>query len=660
MKLTLEKQIPLVFAIATLLLIIVVFFAFRSMNSLEEALKWENQTERVLLQLDETVILALDAESGGRGFLITADESFAVPYRQDRQKINETLNELRRLTADNPNQTEKLSRLSGLIDERLNLLGEAIQTRRTQNAESVRDKVIRGRDLMGETRLLINEMKDAETNLLATRKADLDQSVKNTYLMLYLSGFAGILSLGLANLAIFREVRRRRGAEDQLRGANKELEARVEKRTRQLSEKNDELTGEIERRKASEDDREELLKREQAARKEAEIANRLRDEFLATVSHELRAPLNSILGWGRLLEKGNLDETMRQKALNTIIRSAEAQNHLIEDLLDVSRIISGKLRLEVLNVKPVYFVESALETVRPAAEAKDITLELIETSPVSHIPGDPNRLQQVIWNLLSNAIKFTTNGGRVTVEIERAEGFVEIKIKDTGVGIKQEFLPHVFDRFRQADASSIRNFGGLGLGLSIVRHITEMHGGTVSVFSEGENQGSTFTVRLPAASIPQAEENTKDEETLKSSALENSAKLSLDGLLILVVDDEEDSRQLVVQSLTFYGATVITAKSAAEGLIELQAKNPDILVSDIGMPNEDGYSLISKIRALPDEHHKNIKAVALTGYARAQDRMRALSVGYQNHVAKPIEPDELATVVASLTGRLKLSKNGNS
>lgn len=405
-----------------------------------------------------------------------------------------------------------------------------------------------------------------------------------------------------------------------------------------------------ERRKA-EREREKLLESEQAARREAEIANRLRDEFLATVSHELRAPLNSILGWSRLIQQGKLDEKMIGKAIETIVRNAEAQNRLIEDLLDVSRIISGKLRLEVISVNPTVIVENALETVRPAADAKNIVLEIEEQAKVSHISGDPNRLQQVVWNLLSNAIKFTPNGGKVLVEICRDDSHVKIRVKDTGVGIKPEFLPHVFDRFRQADASSIRKFGGLGLGLAIVRHITEMHGGSVEVCSDGENKGSIFTVRLPLtpASIDSEEAGFKP----RSSLLDAGARLRLDGLLVLVVDDEEDTRQLLVQSLTYHGATVITAASAAQGLKEFKDKNPDVLISDIGMPGEDGYSLIRKIRLLSDE----IPAVALTAFTRPQDRVRSLSAGFQTHVSKPVEPDELVTVIASLTRRLQVNES---
>jgi PAS domain S-box-containing protein len=774
MKLTLERQIPLVFAIAIILLIVIVFFAFRSVDALTGAITLEKHTQQVLSTLDETLNLAIDAETGGRGFLITVDDAFLEPYNTAAQNVGGKTAQLRNLIGNNTSQSEKASKLENLIDDRFALLEQAIKMRRTQNIEAVREQIGKGRGkaVMDEIRRLIQEMKDEEIRILTLREADLNESLTNTYLMLYIFSFAGALSLGIANFAIFREIKKRRKAEDELRDANRGLESRVEKRTNELSQKNVELEEQMRQREQSENRhrmaleagnlgtwifdvksnraeiderslslfgfsaenfdgntfsriyqedvpkvekllqktlrentgfnaefrvllpdgtirwsqctgqpqldengkvfqivgncrditeyreaenvREELLKKEQIARKDAEIANRMRDEFLATVSHELRAPLNSILGWGRLLEKGNLDAPTVKKALETIIRNAEAQNRLIEDLLDVSRIISGKLRLEVMNIKPSNFVEAALETVRPAAEAKGITLEMKEEMGVSHLSGDPNRLQQVIWNLLSNAIKFTPNGGTVAIEAESVDGYVEIRVRDTGIGIKEEFLPHVFDRFRQADASSIRKFGGLGLGLAIVRHITEMHGGTVRVASEGENLGATFTISLPVtASQP---EDIESGRTSGARILEDAPKISLDGLLILVVDDEDDTRQLLVQSLTFYGATVVTAKSAAEGLSEIIDKSPDVLVSDIGMPEEDGYSLIRKTRALSDEHQKNVKAIALTAFTRAQDRMRALSAGYQNHVSKPVEPDELATVIASLTGRLQIDE----
>lgn len=791
MKLTLERQIPLAFIVALLLLVTIGFFAYRSVNSLNEAIKWEKHTQEVLLQLDKVQNLALEAETGTRGFLITGNESFLEPYNNSKQKIDENLNHLRELTADNPSQKQRLERIEELNDQKLSLLQKYIDLRRTNSLDSLlsQAKVGQGKALTDNIRNMITEMEDEERNLLKNREADLDNSLKGMYRMFFLVGFAGILSLGLANLAIFRETGKRRVAENNLKETNAGLEKRVENRTKELAQINENLKSEIKTRqqyeevlreseiftraildslsahiavidkdgkiiavneawegfakensiaeseqllgvgqnyldickkavsseeavkevlenleavlkgemaqfyyeypchspdekkwfflqattlneareggavishfditdrKQGEEEREKLLQSEQSARKDAEIANRLRDEFLATVSHELRAPLNSILGWSRLMQQGKLEEKTFEKAIETIVRNSEAQNRLIEDLLDVSRIISGKLRLEVITLNPTNVVEAAMETVRPAADAKNITLEIKADKEVSHISGDPNRLQQVVWNLLSNAIKFTPNDGKVGISIMRTDSHVEIQVKDSGVGIKEEFLPHVFDRFRQADASSIRKFGGLGLGLAIVRHITEMHGGTVQAESDGENKGTTFTVKLPLI-ISKSEENGSDSKR-SSNLLDANTNLSLDGLLVLVVDDEEDTRQLLVQSLTFHGATVITAASAQQGLTEFKDKNPDVLISDIGMPDEDGYSLIRKIRNLNNE----IPAVALTAFTRAQDRVRSLSAGFQTHVAKPVEPDELVTVIASLTKRLQMNDtNGN-
>jgi PAS domain S-box-containing protein len=733
MKLALERQIYLAFIVALILLLILGFFAYRSTNTLKGAIEWEKHTQEVLQQLDEMLLLTVDAETGGRGFVITGNEIFLEPYTQTKQKIDGSLAQLRGLLKDNPNQSEKLILLEESIGKKLNFTKRVIDTRRDQNFEAAIAEINsgQGKILMDEVRLLIGELKATQKNILRAQEAELNESVTGAYRMLFLGSIAGILSLGLANFAIFREFGKRRRAEDGLREANKSLEKRVEERTLELSEINKNLKAEMIKREQSdkisreseiftrailnslsahiavideegkivatneawekfgsencseeqvvsisagqnylqvcrrsaafeentrfvlenlqailggekadfsleypchsptderwfilqvnalqsekggavishinisdrkkaevelkkseqfnrsifenspdcvhileldgtvynlnahglelmeidiaadyvgknwvdfwveeekeaarraleqaaegktseieglrktikgtpkywhasvapifdangkpyrvistsrditdrreaEAERERLLKNEQTARKDAEIANRLRDEFLATVSHELRAPLNSILGWARLLEKGKLDKATSEKAFNTIVRNAESQNRLIEDLLDVSRIISGKLRLEVMTIKPINVVESALETVRPAAEAKGIKIEIKGEGDISHISGDPNRLQQVIWNLLSNAIKFTPPEGEVKLEIEREEDFVEIRVKDTGVGIQEEFLPHVFDRFRQADASSIRKFGGLGLGLAIVRHI---------------------------------------------------------------------------------------------------------------------------------------------------------------------------------------------
>lgn len=1030
MKLVLERQIQLAFICSFLLLSVVGFFTYRNAGSLREAIQMESRTTDVLMQLEDTLRLATDSETGGRGFIITGNEEFLTENRGNTARITRNLTNLRALLSGNPAQIAELDNLEKAIDEKNDFGRMLIAVRREQGIEATSSLIDsgRGRQAMERMRVSGERLKTEEQTFLRQREEALDKSIADTLFFLFFGTGAGMLSLALANWTIFREVKKRRRAQNDLYAANKDLEKRVEDRTLELTGKNAELkqqikqgeesenrrrvaleagslgtwildpknnraeiddrslalfglapgnfdgsgekvfsrihqedfptieevfqksvleranfnaefrvnmpdgsvrwnqcqgqpqigedgeitqivghcrdvtdskesenrlrqskeqidfiletsrlgvwnidlrtgaaersprhdqifgydhllpewtyeifleyvlpedrpeverkfqaalkenkawdfetrirrsdgetrwiwargqavhdqkgevfqmlgtvaditerkraeielknseefnrsifenspdcvkvleldgtlrkinsnglcimeiddfnqfegkqwvdfwendenemayqavqtaakgktthfegacrtakgnlkywdvsvapvfdaegkprrlvstTRDITRRRRNEREREELLKREQAARRDAEIANRIRDEFLATVSHELRAPLNSILGWARLMEKGKLDEPTTGKAVSTIVRNAESQNRLIEDLLDVSRIISGKLRLEVMTIKPINVVESALETVRPAAEAKGIKLEIKETPDVSHIAGDPNRLQQVIWNLLSNAIKFTPNGGQVSIGIERRDDYTEIKVTDTGVGIKDEFLPHVFDRFRQADASSIRKFGGLGLGLAIVRHITEMHGGTVLVESSGENKGSTFTVRLPiVAAVPEENNETSEAENAIGDRSDNQ-KFKLDGLLILVVDDEKDTRQLLVQALTFHGATIETAASAEEALRVIEAKNPDVLVSDIGMPGEDGYTLIRKVRALADAQHKNIPAIALTAFARAQDRMRSLSAGYQNHVAKPVDLDELSTVIASLTGRLQ-------
>jgi signal transduction histidine kinase/DNA-binding response OmpR family regulator len=409
-----------------------------------------------------------------------------------------------------------------------------------------------------------------------------------------------------------------------------------------------ELQQEVIERQQAEKEKAQLLVREQAARAEAEAANRMKDEFLATLSHELRTPLTAILGWAHLLRSGRLPPDTMGNAVETIERNAKAQSQLIDDLLDVSRIITGKLRIDPRPVEPAGILEAAVNSVRPAAEAKDIALDLEIAHATGLVLGDPGRLQQVAWNLLSNAIKFTSAGGRVGVSLARVNSHVEIVVSDTGQGIGADFLPHVFDRFRQADGTTTRAHGGLGLGLAIVRHLVELHGGTISAASAGDGQGSTFTVQLPLmAKVRPSEANGAGEGV--ASAGSSAGMLS--GLRVLVVDDEEDTRDLIMIMLTRCGAEVLTVATAAQALDELERWNPDVLISDIGMPVEDGYSLIRKVRAQESAQHNRIPAIALTAYASVQDRLRALSAGFQMHVAKPLEPSELIAVVANLAGR---------
>lgn len=407
----------------------------------------------------------------------------------------------------------------------------------------------------------------------------------------------------------------------------------------------------INARKRVEEEHNLLLEDAQAAHAEADTANGIKDEFLALLSHELRTPLTSILGWSDLLSTGGLDEAASTRALEIIVRNARAQRQLIDDLLDISRIITGKLRLDVRPVELAPMIEAVVDSVRPAADARSISLQTVLDSKISTISGDQDRLQQIVWNLLTNAIKFTSKGGHIKVRLERVRSHFEITVNDTGQGIAPEFLPHVFDRFRQSDSSSTRRHGGLGLGLSIVRQLVELHGGTVTAESPGDGEGSTFKVRLPVRSVTDEASDAKRTRPMIADNTPPDRQPSLKGLRVLVVDDDPDSRELVTAVLTGRGAEVVALGSAIEALEVMERQKFDVLVSDIGMPLMDGYGLISKIRQLPAERGGTIPAAALTAYAGTEDRRRVISAGYQMHIPKPVEPARLTTVVASLAER---------
>jgi signal transduction histidine kinase/ActR/RegA family two-component response regulator len=384
-------------------------------------------------------------------------------------------------------------------------------------------------------------------------------------------------------------------------------------------------------------DRERILQQEQAAREAAERANRIKDEFLAVVSHELRTPLNPILGWAQLLQRGKLDAEKTEKALATIERNAQLQSQLIDDLLDISRILRGKLSLNMLPVDLKSVILSALETVHLAAEAKSIHIQTELSPDVIAVVGDAGRLQQVIWNLLSNAVKFTPREGKITVSLALADTHAQIQVIDTGKGIHPDFVPHVFEHFRQEDGAITRQFGGLGLGLAIVKQIVELHGGLVFAHSLGEGQGAIFTVQIPLA--PAVAELPTPEAALDST-------LDLQGLHILVVDDEPDSRDFVAFVLEESGAIITSVGSAAEALQAIERLTPDVIVSDIGMPEMDGYSLMQKIRVqLPASQ---VPAVALTAYAGEFDRVAAIAAGFQQHIPKPVKPQQLVMAINSL------------
>jgi hypothetical protein len=398
-----------------------------------------------------------------------------------------------------------------------------------------------------------------------------------------------------------------------------------------------------------------LLEAERAARAEAERAGRMKDEFLATLSHELRTPLNAILGWSQIIKRQTASTDDLAQGIDVIERNARAQAQIIEDLLDMSRIISGKVRLDVQRLSMEPILRAALASATPAADAKGIRIQAVLDPLAGPVNGDPARLQQVFWNLLTNAVKFTPKGGRVQVVFERVNSHLEISVADTGEGIRPEFLPHVFDRFRQADASTTRRHGGLGLGLSIVKQLVELHGGSVRAKSAGEGQGATFIVSLPLAVIhPESQpepERRHPKAGGEAQGLYTDMCAEIAGVKVLVVDDEPDARTLVKRLLEDCNAVVFTAASAAEALETLQVERPDVLVSDVGMPTKDGYEFMKQVRALPENRGGKTPALALTAYARAEDRMRAIRTGFQMHVPKPVEPAELITMIASLAGR---------
>jgi PAS domain S-box-containing protein len=406
----------------------------------------------------------------------------------------------------------------------------------------------------------------------------------------------------------------------------------------------------IDQQKRIEEANKVLLGSEKEARQQAEIANRTKDEFLATISHELRTPLNAILGWTRMLRTGAVEPKELGRVLETIERNARMQTQLVEDILDVSRIIAGKLRVNVRKTDLHAVARSALDAVRPAAEAKGVEISPDLLPGSEDFCGDPDRLQQVIWNLLSNAIKFTPRDGKVVLRIERVRSSVRLSVSDTGVGIPRGFLPHVFDRFWQADSSITRAQGGLGLGLAIVRHLVEVHGGTVQAHSEGEGKGATFIVQMPVRAVAPEAPPTPPQNGGEPVAVPDPPAIAeklLVGIEVLVVDDEPDARELVAAVLARCGAQVRTASTVEDAVRQLLERRPHVLLSDIGLPNEDGYALIRRVREIDPD----VPAGALTAYAGPEDRRRVLDAGFHAHIVKPVEPGDLALLVATLSGR---------
>ncbi|MEO7675014.1 MAG: ATP-binding protein [Pyrinomonadaceae bacterium] len=495
MALTFERKLPIILFFVFLMLTTIGFVFYQNTQSMQEAIAWEKHTKDISFRLDDTTAMALEMQNAMTGFILTGNDTYLDPFNRAKPKVDQNIEQLRRLTVNFAAQTDEINRLEALLKNYVAGVSERVDYRKSHGFEDSAHLMAwqEGKGLMSEIRSSVGRIKGAETALLERREQKLDSRLSWTIRILIVSSIAGIISLALANLIVLSESRKRRVAQRDLIAANEGLERNIEQRTVELQDANVKL-------KEIAGEREIILINEKSARKEAEIANRLRDEFMATVSHELRTPLNSILGWARLMKGGALDDTQSKKALNTIIKNSETQNRLIEDLLDVARVISGKLQLDLVDIDPVELVSNSIETVRPLAAAKHINIEMTveKNKSVLSIRGDRHRLMQIFTNLLTNAIKFSPDGSPISVSMSFADEAVTTNIVDTGKGISAEFLPLVFERFRQ-DATHQSKNGGLGLGLAIVRNLVEIHGGSVRAESLGENKGSTFTVILPAS-----------------------------------------------------------------------------------------------------------------------------------------------------------------
>jgi signal transduction histidine kinase/ActR/RegA family two-component response regulator len=580
-------------------------------------------TQEVLTALEALQSTVTDAETGQRGFVLTGREPYLIPYQEARASLAARLARLRSLIADNPVQRASLPLLEGKIQAKLAELGETIELRRKGGLAAALPVVEsdRGAALMSSIREVVAGMKAEEKRLLTLRVRESERSAVTVQATMWVANLVAIFLLAAFTALAFRRL------------AEEVRSARI------LAEHRDRFEREQQR----------LAEGERLARVQAEEANRSKDEFLATVSHELRNPLNAIAGWTVILRSGPADPLASRHAAEVIERNARALTRIVEDILDVSRIVTGKLHLEPRETELTPVVRAAVEAVRPAAEAKRIEIET-DLAPAGPVWGDPDRLQQVVWNLVANAVKFTPKDGKVEVRLHRIGSQVEIVVSDDGPGIPEDLLPHVFDRFRQADSSSTRRHGGLGLGLAIVRHLVELHGGTVAVASGSDGLGTTFTVSLPvrtlgtvASAVPAVEESTA---TLAATAAESPLR----GLRTLVVEDDPDSLEMVCTLLAQRGADVRPAASTAEALAVIERWRPDLLISDLGMPEEDGYTLIRRVRALPAERGGQVPAVALSARTRPEDRIEALSAGFQMHVAKPVAPAELLAVAVTLAG----------
>ena len=605
----------LAFFVALSAILSIGFVSYTELSTLADSSASVQRSYDVLQTLDDLDGVLTDSEANQRGFLLTRDAAYLTQYDAAVAQIRLAVSELRRLCANEPSTAAPIAGLSRLANSQLDELQKTVHATESGDRATLEHMAEgAGTRIMAAFRRFSADLDAAQRRLLEARREQ-EHMARTTS--------EGVLIGTIVLSLIFI-------------GAAVVISRRFDERRRQLER-------EVGERRRAEEYREALLASERTARAEAERATRLKDEFVATLSHELRTPLNAIVGWASILRSDRRAASVSQ-GLEVIERNAKAQAQMIEDLLDMSRIVSGKLRIDLELIDPSAVLKAAVASIRPSADVKEIDLQAT-LEPVGLIHSDAGRLQQIVWNLLTNAIKFTPRKGSVRVVLGRVDGEVEIAVSDSGQGIPAEFLPYVFDRFRQADASTTRRHGGLGLGLSIVKSLVEMHKGTVEARSGGEGQGAVFAVRVPLAR-PQPFGVNGLFKTERAGAIEEA---TLQGLRVLVVDDEPDARALARRVLEERGADVVTVASALEAMAVVGGEmTPSVVVSDIGMPDEDGYDLIRKMRALPGLAGR-IPAVALTALARAEDRQRALLEGYQTHVSKPVDPAELVAVIASVT-----------
>ncbi|MEI7820025.1 MAG: ATP-binding protein [Verrucomicrobiota bacterium] len=617
----------LLFGFAALLLLLV-YDAGMTLNTaaqLREGQRRIAEVAGIRIELRELLAAYVNAETGQRGFLLTGEETYLEPYLAARAAIERSDLRMKTLLIPEKQLAGLRDQIEILGSQRMAVMGLTIAERREHGPEAALAMLRKGggRVLMDDIRALAEKL-DAE--LEATMKVLLSDAERRL-VVTSSATFITNLIVASALIGLFLLTRRQFGEGEKLAVEQRASHARVET----------------------------LLASERAAHSEATHANKLKDEFLAVVSHELRTPLNAILGWTTLLRDGAEDANELKEGLDTIDRNAHSQARLIDDLLDVSRIISGKVRLRISEVDLRTVALAVLEGLRPAAAARGVKLALLATNDAAEVLGDPDRLEQVMWNLVNNAIKFTPRGGNVEISIERAGSSVALEVRDTGQGIRADFLPRIFDRFSQQDASTTRGQSGLGLGLSITRHLVELHGGTITARSAGEGQGATFRVEIPMVAVREFRDQLGDRPTVQAPlpAMANAVAHNgrLDGLRILAVDDQADTLAVIHRVFTRAGADVRTALNVAAALTILHEWEPACIVSDIGMPERDGYSFMRELRDLPSPL-RNVPTVALTAFARDSDRALALEAGFTDHLSKPVNTVALLQKVAMLTHRV--------